>query len=127
MTVRKRVIPERKFKDWSEDGLVFFSEGMGWSLDEKFNTVCLGKEQDINNLFETGEFSEELSPKQRVMLSKIMDYREELGIGIRKVDMERGSTGGTARGKQKTDGKDTPRKRLAIRSPHTKHGNLLRR
>jgi len=115
-----------KTKDsWSEDGFVNFIGGWGWGLTEKLRTICLGKEGDINSFFETGEVTWELSPIHRRVLYEILEYRREYGIG--KTGLVRTVTNGTTGSKQKTTGRSTPRKRLALRSSKQKGKNLFRR
>ena len=74
----RKVISEQTFKDWSKDGQVFFTGGKGYAISPTGETICVGKEDDINRLFDTGEMNQDLSPIQKKVLSNILDYRKEL-------------------------------------------------
>lgn len=64
---------------WSEpDGQIFFCDGKGYGLTDTLQTICLGEEAGIKKFFETGELKADLKPKQREILSEILEYRKEM-------------------------------------------------
>jgi len=121
---------EKEKRDyWSDCGQVFFLDGYGWGITDSLQTISLGKEDDIKKFFDTGELNNELNPTQRQVLTGILEYRKEQGIGrtdTRAADMERAGNNGASRHKPKATRQSTPRKRLALRSSKQKSKNLLR-
>ena len=115
---------------WSDCGQLFFCDGRGYGLTDTMRTICLGNEDDINKFFETGELKNELDPIQRQVLSEILQYRKEQGIGTtntRAADMERAGNNGASRPKPKATRLPTSRKRLPLRPSRTKGKSLSRR
>ncbi len=66
---------------WSECVQIFFHYGKGYGLTDNLQNICLGNEDDIRRFLETGKLNNELNPIQRQVLSEILDYRKEQGIG----------------------------------------------
>ena len=115
---------------WSECGQIFFHHGKGYGLTETLETVCLGKEGDIKKFFDTGELNNELNPTQKQVVSGILDYRKEQGIGTtdtRAADMERAGNNGASRRKPKAARLLASRKRLPLRPSRTKGKSLSRK
>ena len=112
---------------WSECGQVFFHYGKGYGLTDSLQTICLGNEDDIKKFFQTGELNNELTPTQRQVLTGILDYRKEQGIGTtdtRATDMERAGDNGASRHKPKATRLPTVRKRLPLRPSRSKSKGL---
>ena len=120
-----------KNKDhWSECSQVFFCDGKGYGLTDTLQTVCLGTEEEINSYFGGGGLNNELNTTQRQVLSGILDYRRELGIGTTDngaAGMERAGINGSSRCKPKATRLLSPRKRLPLRPSRTKGKSLSRR
>ena len=49
---------------WSEGSQIFFTGGKGWGITGTLQNICLGKEDDIQKFFETGELNDELDPPE---------------------------------------------------------------
>ena len=114
----------------SECGQVFFCDGKGFGLTDTLQAICLGKEDDINKFFETGELNNGFNPTQRQVLMAILEYRKEQGIGTtdtRAADMERAGNNGTFRHKPKATRLPTPRKRLPLCPSRAKGKSLSRK
>ena len=112
---------------WSECGQVFFCDGKGYGLTDALQNICLGNEDDIKKFLETGELNNKLNPTQRQILSKIIEYRKEQGIGTtdtRAGDMERTGNNGASRHKPKATRLLASRKRLPLRPSRTKSKSL---
>ena len=76
------------------------------------------------------ELNNELNPTQRMVLTDILDYRREQGIGaadIRTADMERAGDNGASGHKPKAARLPTARKRLPLRPPRTKGKSISRK
>lgn len=119
---------EKEPKDyWSECGQIFFCYGKGYGLTDTLRTICLGNEDDIRKFLDTRELNNELNSSQRQVLSGILDYRKEQGIGTtdtRATDMERAGNNGASRHKPKAAKPPTIRKRLPLRPSRTKGKSL---
>ena len=112
---------------WSECGQIFFYYEKGYGLTENLQSICLGKEEDILDMLNTGVLKDNLTPAQRQVLASIIKYRTEEGIGktdARATDMERASNNGASRHKPKATRLLTPRKRLPLRPSRTKVKSL---
>ena len=122
---------EKEPKDYrSEDDQIFFHYGKGYGLTENLQSICLGKEEDILDMLNTGVLKDNLTPAQREALTWVIEYRKEQGIGTtdtRAADMERASNNGASRRKPKTARPLTFRKRLPLRPSRTKNKNLSRK
>jgi hypothetical protein len=106
---------------WSDCEQVYFLDGYGWGVAATGDRICLGKEEDILNFFETGELNKDLHPKQREVLMQIKEYREENGfgesnIGTKSVVGE--SAARTSRNRQKNTRLLETRKRLSLCKTH---------
>ena len=115
---------------WSECGQICFVDGKGYGLTPELRPICLGEEVDIRKFFDTGELNGKLNPTQRQVLTGILEYRQEEGIGTtdtRTADMERAGDNGASRRKPKTTRLLAPRKRLPLRSSRTKSKSLSRK
>ena len=120
--------PEPK-DGWSEDGQIFFHYGEGYGLTEDLHTICLGKKEDIEKFFSTGEINKALSPTQIEVLTQIKENRKERGIGesnTRTASLQRGSHNGASRRKQKATRHLTARKGLSLRLSRKKSKSLPR-
>ncbi|MBA7633193.1 hypothetical protein ES703_40755 [subsurface metagenome] len=127
MTVEKTATKEHK-DYWSEDSQVFFTTGKGYGLTEELKTICLGTEEDILRAFNTGELNPNLSPLQRQLLLRIIEFRREEGIGdIGAKSLERAGVNGITGRKQKAARHIKARKRAAIRPARQKRPVLSRR
>ena len=117
---------DKKPKDyWSECGQVFFHYGVGYGLTKELKNIPLGSEEDIKKYFETGELNDKLKPKQKELLTEILDYRKEQGIGnIRTTGMERAGNHGPTRRKKRATRQIASRKKLSLRSPQQKSKSL---
>ncbi|MFC1874861.1 helix-turn-helix transcriptional regulator [Chloroflexota bacterium] len=73
---------------WSECRQIFFHYGKGYGLTDHPRNICLGNEDDIRKFFETGKLNNEFNPIQRQVLSGILDYRKEQGIGQRTLEQQ---------------------------------------
>ena len=103
---------------WSDCGQIFFCDGKGYGLTEGLRTICLGKKDDIEKFFSTGEINKALTPTQIEVLTQIKDYRKEEGYGqpdTGGTGMERAANYGAVRGKQKTTRSLASRKRFPLR------------
>ena len=122
---------EKEPKDyWSEDDQIFFHYGKGYGLTENLQSICLGKEEDILDMLNTGVLKDNLTPAQREALMWVIEYRKEQGIGTtdtRAADMERAGDNGASRRKPKATRLFTARKRFPLRPPRTKNKNLSRK
>ena len=122
---------EKEPKDyWSEDDQIFFHYGKGYGLTENLQSICLGREEDILDMLDTGVLKDNLAPAQRQALVSIIEYRREQGIGTtdtRTADMERAGNNGASRHKPKAARLLTPRKRLPLRPSRTKGKSLSRK
>ena len=120
------MMSDKKSKDyWSECGQVLFHFGVAYGLTEELKNIPLGSEEDIKKYFETGELNDKLKPKQKELLTEILDYRKEQGIGnIRTTGMERAGNHGPTRRKKRAIRSLTSRKRLSLRPPRTKSNSL---
>lgn len=122
------VMSDKEPKDyWSECNQIFFHYGKGYGLTDTLQTICLGNEDDIRKFLDTGELSNELNPTQRQVLSGILDYRKEQGIGTtdsRATDMVGAGNNGASRYKPKATRLPTIRKRLPLRPSRTKGKGL---
>ena len=115
---------------WSECVQIFFHYGKGYGVTEDLNPVCLGDEDDIKKFFETGELNNELNSTQRQVLTGILDYRKEQGIGTtdtRAAGMERAGNNGASRRKPKAVRLLASRKRFPLRPSRTKGKSLSRK
>ena len=134
---QEREVPEVKTKTpnqardhWSECGQVLFCNGKGYGLTPELRTICLGNEDDIKKFLDTGELNNELNPTQRQVLSGILEYRKEQGIGTtdtRTADMERAGNNRASRYKPKATRLFASRERLPLRPSRTKGESLSRR
>ena len=108
-------MPEHK-SYWSECGQAFFTGGWGWGCTETGQDICLGTEEDINKSLEQGKITnDDLPAKQRIVLLKIIEYREEQGIGdTRAKGMERTESTGTTWHRKKNAGQFKKRQRISI-------------
>ena len=123
-----KTMGDKELRDrWSECGQVSFHCGRGYGLTHSLQTICLGSEDDIQKFFETGELSNELTPEQGEVLTRILDYRKENGFGARTADLERAGNAGASRHKSKATRLPAPRKRLSHRPSRTKSKSLSRR
>lgn len=89
---------------WSDCGEIFFCDGKGYGLTATLQTIGLGRKEDIEKFFSTGEINKELNSTQIQVLTEIQGYRKEEGYGTaatRAGDMERASNNGTSRHKPK--------------------------
>ena len=122
---------EKDHKDyWSDDGQICFVDGKGYGLTPELKSICLGDEQDILNALNGGKIKEDLTLLQRQVLTGILEYRQEEGIGTtdtRTADMERAGDNGASRRKPKTTRLFTARKRFPLRPPRTKGKSLFRK
>jgi len=114
-----KVIHEKRFSDWSEDGQIFFVDGYGYGLTKDLRTICLGQEEDINKYFETGEMAKGLSPFQKQVLADITEYRKELVSGQLEANIKRPSAirsrpAGTIKHRTASIKHSTLRKRIAL-------------
>jgi hypothetical protein len=125
------VSKHRESRDhWSEDDQIFYTYGKGYGLTDKLETVCLGTEEDIEEYLATGEFDEHFNPIQRKILTGILEYRKELGIGPEHITgaagLEREGHDGLIGRKPKTARLSKKRERLPLRPPRTKDSGLSR-
>ena len=122
---------EKEYKDyWSECGQIFFHYGTGYGITPELKTISLGKEEDIQKALNDGELSPDLAPLQRQVLTGIIEYRKEEGIGttdIGTADMERAGNNRTSRHKPKATRPLTLRKGLPLRPSRTKDTCLSRK
>ena len=81
----RKATHEKKYQDWSEDGQVFFCDGKGYGLTPNLNTICLGKEEDIE-AFISADMRDEPAPREvverlnveaKVVLHQIGQARKE--------------------------------------------------
>ena len=103
---------------WSDCGQIFFEGSEGYGLTATLQTICLGKKEDIEKFFSTGELNNKLAPIQQQILAGILDYRKEEGYGTaatRAGDMERAGNNGTSRHKPKATRSLAFRKRFPLR------------
>jgi len=67
-------------------GEAFFAGGYGWGIDEELRTICLGKEEDIVPVLKgKANIPDSLSPRQRVVLSQILEDMEVTDAGATEV------------------------------------------
>ena len=115
---------------WSECGQICFVDGKGYGLTTELRSICLGEEEDTKKFFDTGEPNGKLNLTQRHVLTGILEYRLEEGIGqsnARASDMERAGNNGASGYKPKAVRLFTPRKRFPLRPSRTKGKSLSRR
>ncbi len=116
---------------WSDCGQVYFNYGKGYGLAENLHSVCLGEEECINRILETGELPDDITLDQRWALNYILNYRRENGYGEQPDDgtskgcLVGAGNDGTSRCKQKATRQSTPRKRLTMRSSKQTDKSLL--
>ena len=117
---------DKKPKDyWRECGQVFFHFGVGHGLTKELKNIPLGSEEDIKKYFETGELNDKLKSKQKELLTEILNYRKEQGIGnIGRTSMERRGNHGTSRRKPRATRPFASRKRLPLRPSRAKDKSL---
>ena len=67
---------------WSDCGMIFYCDGVGYALDLENNTVCIGDEAYVEKIL-LGEVKvDELkNRKQREVMEIILKYREVNGHG----------------------------------------------
>ena len=100
---------------------------MGHGLTKELKNIPLGSEEDIRKYFETGELSDQLQPMQKELLTEILEYRKEQGIGttdIGRTSMERKGNHEASRGKQKAARQLTSRKKFPLRPSREKSKRL---
>jgi len=109
-----------KRDDWSRDGQVYYCDGKAYGLEDNLGTIWLGDKDKVEAIL-MGEKSipEDMHPRCRAVLEKILGNRKEQGIGadIRANGMERAGTHGTFGREPKTTKLFTARKRLPVRPP----------
>jgi len=67
---------EKEQRDyWSDCGQIFFHYGKDYGLTPDLRSICLGEEEDIKKIFDTGELNSKLNPTQRQVLMGILEYR----------------------------------------------------
>ena len=110
---------------WSDCEQVFFCNGWGWGLTQDLQSVCLGKEEDVQLELDTGELKPDLNTLQRQILSGILEYRKENGIGTGENNMVGGGSNGIVGNKQKRIGHTASRQRLTMRASKQKNKGLL--
>ncbi len=119
---------DKESKDyWNEDDQIFFHYGKGYGLTENLQSICLGKEEDILDMLNTGVLKDNLTPAQRQVLASIIEYRTEESIGTtdtRTTDMERAGNNGASRRKPKAARLLATRKRLPLRPSRAKGKSL---
>ena len=49
----RKVIHEKHYPDWTEDGQIYWCEDKGYGLTEEGKTVCVKEKEDGNNSKET--------------------------------------------------------------------------
>ena len=112
---------------WSECGQICFVDGKGYGLTPELRSICLGEEEDIKKFFDTSELNGKLNPTQRQVLTGILEYRQEEGIGqstTGTTGMERAGNNGATRRKPKATRLLASRKRLPLRPSRTKGQGL---
>ena len=55
MKTLRKVVIEKRFRDWSEG--VFFLDGEAYGLNSLLETIYLGKEDDVRKLLEKGSLN----------------------------------------------------------------------
>ena len=121
-------------RDYRSDcGQILFHYGKGYGLAENLHSVCLGEEECINKILETGELPDDITPDERWALNYILNYRRENGYGeqpdtgTRETDLVGAGNDGTSRGKQEAISPLKKRKRFPLHTSHKKHYSLSKR
>ncbi len=84
------VVKEKEYRtSWADCGQVFFCGGKGYGLTVALQTICLGKEGDIQKCLDMGEVGNEFNPVQRQVLNTILEYRKEITANARTVETKR--------------------------------------
>jgi len=104
---------------WSDDGQICFVDGKGYGLTPELKSICLGDEQDILNVLNSGKIKEDLTPLQRQILVSIIEYRKELDNGkseanIRRPSSIRSKSARTLKRRAASPRQSAPRKRLPL-------------
>ena len=119
---------DREHRDyWSEDGQIFFCDGVGFGVTGDLRTIPLGYEDDILEAFKTGKLADYLNPMQRQVLAGILEYRQEEGYGDSRLgegNMERAADNGLIRRKPSTVRQSSLKARTSVRQTRPKIKSL---